>query len=284
MTMELDGWVVGLVLLAGALHATWNTLVKTGGDRTAVLGLVMGAGAIPWLPFVVVLPPPDPASWPYLLASLTVHMGYYAALLGAYRYGDLSKVYPIARGSAPAMVALGAFLVAGEGLHASEWLGIAIVSLGIVSLAWRRSGDSAGSLIGVGFAALTGASIACYLVIDGLGVRLSGAPVSYIAWLFVTEGVTMTLVVLVLRRRELVATLQSTWARGLAGGLLSTLSYGIAVWAMSLGSMAHVTALRETSVVIAALIGTRLLGEPFGRARVAAAAAVAVGAILVQAT
>lgn len=281
--MELDLWVAALVLLAGGLHATWNALVKTGGDRTAVLVLVMSAGALPWLPVLVYLPLPDPASWPYLLASLLVHLVYYAALLAAYRHGDLSKVYPIARGSAPAMVAAGALVLAGEELSATEWLGVAVVSGGIVSLAWRR-GDRARDLKGVAFAVLTGLTIAVYVVIDGLGVRLSGEPMAYIAWLFVTEGVTMAAIGIAIRYRDLLFTVRESWARGLLGGLLSTLSYGIAIWAMSVGSMAHVAALRETSVLMAAVIGTRLLGEPFGRHRVVAAALVALGAVLVQGT
>ncbi len=279
--MGLEPGVAGLVLLAGVLHATWNTLVKIGGDRTAVLALVMVCGALPWLPFIAFLPPPAMASWPYLGMSLLIHLGYYAFLLGAYRHGDLSQVYPIARGGAPALVALGAWGLAGESLSLGEATGLAVVCLGILSLAWSRGGLNA-DVRGIAFALLTAATIGAYIVVDGLGVRLSGAPLSYVAWLFVTEGIAMALLGLWLRRRALKAALRTSWASGLLGGLLSTASYGIAVYALSLGPMAHIAALRETSVIVAALIGTRLLGEPFGARRVAAATAVAVGAIVLQ--
>lgn len=279
--MVLDAGVAALVILAGVVHATWNTLVKTGGDRAATLSLVMATGALPWIPVAVLLPLPAMASWPYLLASLLIHLGYYGFLLAAYRHGDLSQVYPIARGSAPALVALGGWLLAAEALRPVEWLGVAVVSLGILSLAWRRGGLHADAK-GVGFALLTGATIGAYIVADGLGVRLSGAPVAYIAWLFITEGVAMAALGLWLRRKALGEAWRRSWARGVAGGLLSTFSYGIAVWAMSLGPLAHVAALRETSVVVAAVIGTRLLGEPLGPRRVASAAVVAFGAVVLQ--
>lgn len=149
--MELDIGVAALVLVAGALHAIWNALVKTGEDRTAVLILVMAAGALPWLPLIFVLPAPDPASWPYLLASVVIHLGYSFGLLGAYRHGDFSRVYPIARGSAPLLVAGGAWAIAGEQLRPLEWLGVTIVSAGIVSLAWQR-GFGAKDLKASGFA------------------------------------------------------------------------------------------------------------------------------------
>lgn len=286
--MVLEVGVVLAVLAAGTLHATWNAIVKAGGDRTAMLATVMSACALPALPFLFILPLPAPASWPFLATSLVVHWGYYAFLLSAYRYGDLSQVYPIARGAAPALVALGGFLVADEALAAGEVFGVAVVSAGILSLAWRRGGPSAAGpgdshLKAVGFALLTALMISTYLVADGMGVRRAGVPGSYIAWLFVLEVPVLLAPILWLRRRRLRSAFGPVLRHGLIGGLLAAVSYGVAIWAMSLGPLAHVVALRETGVLVAAVIGTHLMGEPFAPRRIAAAAAVAVGATILQA-
>lgn len=293
--MVLEVGAALAVLAAGALHATWNAMVKSGGDQAAMLAVVMAAGGLPALPLLFVLPPPAAASWPYLAASLVIHIGYFTFLLGGYRHGDLSQVYPIARGAAPALVAAGAWLAAGEALDPIEAAGVAIVSGGIVSLAWRRGGLFAGAAAhgeagaaargeakAVGFALLTAATIAAYLVADGLGVRRAGLAYSYIAWLFVLQAPTLLAAVLWLRRGRLRAAFAPVLGPGALGGLVAFASYGTAIWAMSLGPLAHVVALRETGVLVAAVIGTRLMGEPFGPRRVAAAAAVAAGAVLLQ--
>lgn len=279
--MVLETGVAAAVLLAGLLHASWNTLVKTGDDPTTTMLLVMAAGGLPWLPALVLLPPPAPASWPYLGASVVIHLGYFGFLLAAYRHGDLSQVYPIARGGAPALVAGGAWVLAAEALTLPEMAGLAVVCLGIMSLAWRRGG-LAGDGLGVAFALLTALTISAYIVADGMGVRRAGGAFSYIAWYFVLDALSAVCLGLWLRRGRLLRALRQNAGRGIVAGLLSTSSYGIAMWAMSLGPMAHVVALRETSVLMAAVIGTRLLGEPFGPRRVAAAAAVAAGAVLLQ--
>lgn len=279
--MTLEAGVAVAVLLAGALHAGWNTLVKTGGDRTATFVLIMLGAALAWLPVGLLRGLPDPASWPWLGASVAIHLVYSAALLAAYRHGDLSQVYPIARGSAPALVAAGAWALAGEALRWPEAAGVAVVSAGILSLAWRRRGPVADRL-GVGFALVTGVTIGGYITADGIGVRHAGDPLAYIAWLFVAQGLALAPFGWWLRRAQLANAWRASWVSGICGGVIASISYGIAVWAMSLGPMAHVTALRETSVLIAALIGTRLLGEPFGIRRVAAAAAVATGAVILQ--
>ena len=288
--MALDTGVLLLVLLAAVLHASWNALVKAGEDKLVMQTLVISVHGFLAMPVLVFLPLPDPASWPYLAASALIHFVYYAGVIGAYRHGDLSQVYPIARGSAPALVALGAWVVAGEALSAWELLGVFTVSLGIVSLTGlprrrNREGpeeDGARETKAIAFALLTGATIASYSLIDGLGVRESGSALSYILWLFALEAIPLTAFAVWRRRGRVVEAFRPHLMAGTIGSLLSGLAYGIVIWAMSVAPMAHVVALRETSVLIAALIGTRLLSEPFGRRRIAAAGVVAAGAILLE--
>ncbi len=281
--MTLDIGVVALVLLAAVLHATWNAFVKAGADRLAVLTLAVAAPAplcALALPFV---PLPEVASWPYLGASVVLHTFYFACLLFAYRHGDLSQVYPIARGSAPVLVAVGAWALAGEQLEPAEMAGVLIVSAGIMSLAWRRghlAGD--GEARAVGFALLTALTIGLYSVADGLGVRASGAAIGYILWMFALEGLPFLAFTLWVRRGRIRASFAPSLKAGIGGALISSLAYGIVVWAMSVAPMAHVVALRETSVIMAAAIGALVLKEPFGGRRIAAAVVVAGGAVLLQ--
>ena len=280
--MTLDIGVVALVILAAVLHATWNAFVKAGADRLAVLTLAMAVPAplcALALPFV---PVPDVASWPYLLASIIIHTSYYACLLFAYRHGDLSQVYPIARGTAPVLVAFGAWLMAGENLSPQELAGVLIVSAGIMSLAWRRGLMQDGELAAIGFALLTSLNIGLYSVTDGLGVREAGTAIGYILWMFALEGLPLLAFTLWVRRGRIRASFAPSLKTGIGGALISSLAYGIVIWAMSVAPMAHVVALRETSVIMAAVIGALVLKEPFGGRRIAAATVVAAGAVLLQ--
>ena len=285
--MTLDFGVTALVLLAAVLHASWNALVKSSGDRLVTLTLVMaipGFFAALALPFVAL---PDAASWPYLLASTLIHYIYYAALFWAYEHGDLSQVYPVARGSAPLLVAFGAWGLAGEALSPAEWIGVAVVSAGIISLAWRPGGERHavlpdGELKALGFAFLTGLTIAGYSLADGMGVRRAGSELSYILWLLAAETPVIVAWALWRRRGRWRTAFLPHLKRGLFGGLFTGTAYGIVIWCMSLGPIAHVVALRETSVIIAAAIGTLLLKEPFGHNRIVAATVIAIGAVLLN--
>jgi drug/metabolite transporter (DMT)-like permease len=278
--MALDPFVTALVLSAAVMHASWNALVKATGDRLAMQSLVIFFSGLPaWLalPF---LPLPAAAAVPFLIISLLVHFGYYVALLGAYRHGDLSQVYPIARGAAPLLVALGAWALAGARMGGLEWAGIILLSAAIMSLAAPRRGSS--DLRAVGFALLTGLTIALYSVADGLGVRRSGDAISYIAWLLAIESPPLLLFGLWQRRGRIAASFRPALARGVIGGIVCGLGYGIVIWAMGRAPMAHVSALRETSVLLAAVIGSRLLREPFGLRRVAAAGLVVIGSAMMH--
>lgn len=278
----MDAFVLTLVLLAALLHAGYSTVIKAGGDPWVRLAAGLAVGSVLaalLLPFVGL---PAPQAWPYIAASTAIHTVYYVVMVLSYRFGDLSQVYPIARGIAPMLVALGGFLVAGEALSLPEAAAVSLIGLAILSLTFvggRRPGDGRG----IAFALLTGLTICGYTLVDGLGGRAAGNVFAYIAWLFALESIPFVLLVLLRRRRVIGPTLRQNGRSALIVGVFGTLAYGCAIWAMSLAPMAHVSALRETSVLFAALFGTRLLKEPFGGRRVAAAAAVALGVVLLQA-
>lgn len=272
-----------LVLLAAVLHATWNAFVKSGEDKFVSLSLVIFTTSVPSLLVLPFLPLPAVESWPYLLISTLVHYVYYAVLVVAYRHGDLSLVYPIARGSAPLLVAVGAWVFAAEALGAWEWVGVAVVSAGIMSLAKPvRAVADDGEIKATAFALLTGLTIAAYSLADGLGVRHSGAAFAYIAWLFVFSGIPMLAFAWWRRRGRAARVFRKHLKAGVAGGLISGLAYGAVIWAMSVAPIALVVSLRETSVLIAAAIGSLFLREPFGRSRIAAAAVIVAGAALIN--
>ncbi len=279
--MPLAFPVAGLVLLAALMHASWNALVKGAEDRFLAMTLVtVMPGLLSLVVAVFLLPLPARASWPFLLLSMIAHGGYYVCLLEAYRFGDLSRIYPLARGTAPLFVAALSTLAVGERLATPALAGVALVALGTGSLAFEDGWPKGGQGRSVIFALLTAIAIAGYMLADGLGARRSGAPFSYIAWVFAIDSLPLLLALPVLRGRASLAYLRRNWLIGLAGGLLSLGAYGIAIWAMSRGAMGEVAALRETGVVFAALIGWLALGEPLGRRRIAASCAVAAGIIL----
>lgn len=280
--MKLEATIVGLILVSALIHATWNAIVKSDTDRLMSFGLVMLAGSfigLAALPFVDV---PRVEAWPWLLGSVTIHVFYYWFLLRAYAHGDLSHVYPMARGLAPLLVAILAGRFAGEHLASQEMIGLVLVSGGIVGLAFARGLPRGGEWRAPFYAVLTGITIAGYSVVDGIGARLSGDPLGYIAWLNLLEGPWVFLVAAIRRGRATLVYLRHFWWRGAAGGTIATIGYGIAIWALSQGAMAHVTALRETSSLFGALIGAFILKESFGRRRIMAAGVMVAGLLLMN--
>lgn len=278
----MDLSVVALVLLAAVFHASWNALVKVNGDRLTVMALITGGSGLICLPLLPFLPPPDPASWPYLGLSVLWHVGYQLFLLQAYRHGDLGHVYPIARGAAPLLVLGLAFLVAGESVGAGQVAAIIVMAAGIISLAFRGGPPLKDDPRPVLYALGTAVFIASYTVTDGSGARLTGSPHSYTVWLFALNAVPMTAIVVAVRGRDTLAACRRHWRHGLAGGALSLAAYWLVIWALTLGPMGPVAALRETSVIFAAVIGAVFLRESFGRFRIAAAGLVAVGILLLR--
>lgn len=282
--------VAALVLCAAAMHAAWNAVVKSDADRTMALAMVLGIGAVLGAVLAPFRPALDPAAWPWLAGSTVTHLFYYACLLRAYRGGDLGRVYPIARGSAPVLVAIATASITRE-VELADVGGALLVSLGIGSLAFAGSGASAvrreeqaRARRAVLWALGTGVTIAVYTVIDGLGARESGDPITYLAWSFTLQVPGILVLVMVAGRERAVRYVRSgrAWTRGLAGGAVAMGAWGIAIWAMTVAPIAHVAALRETSVIFAAAIGARLLNEPFGARRIAAATVVAAGVALMH--
>ncbi|MBX3501012.1 MAG: EamA family transporter [Alphaproteobacteria bacterium] len=294
----LDPLVIALLLAAAVMHASWNAILKSDrADRLATFGVIMAMGALQGAILVPFLPMIDPAAWKWAACSVAAHLLYYVFLLKAYAYGDLSHAYPIARGSGPLLVAVFSGRLLGEALRSQDVLGVVLLSAGLIALALpERDGRATGEAspgarrrhrLATLFALLTGVTIALYIVADGLGVRAAGPTlehkISYIAWLNLLEGPWLLLFAIWRRPRAVVGYLRTNWHRGVAGGLVAHGGYGIAIWALSQGPMAHVAALRETSVLFGALMGALLLGESFGRRRVAAAAVIVAGLVLMNA-
>jgi drug/metabolite transporter (DMT)-like permease len=279
----MDLFVFLAVLVAAAFHAGWNALLKLKVEpivATCLMALASSAVALPLLPAVGV---PAPASWPYLLGSTAVHIAYFLALAQAYRYGDLGQVYPVARGSAPLLTALLAGFWISEPLGAYGWAGIIVLASGILLLALRgRRSLQAFDARSVGFALLTSLTITAYTLIDGLGARVSHAPLQYTVWLFLLSGVAMGVYGIAAVGRRFIAEFVANWKTAVAGAVLSTGAYAIAIWAMTVAPIALVAALRETSVLFAALFSVVLLREPLLPARVAAACLVLAGVVLVR--
>lgn len=274
--------VMGLVLLGAALHATWNAIIKAGSDTLLDTILVTcGAASIAALalPFV---PIPGGASWPYLGASVGIHFAYFMLVALAYRTGELSYAYPIMRGSAPPLTALVAAATVREPLSAGAWVGIGLISAGILTL----TGDSWRSgrfpVAPAAFGLLNAAVIVAYTVVDGVGVRLAGHAGSYILWLFVSIPAPLLLVTLLTRPGAFLAQCRLRWKAGFLGGACTTASYGVALWAMTLAPIALVAALRETSVIFGTVFASLFLRERFGALRYLAAGAVTAGAVAMK--
>ncbi len=269
--------VIALVLFAALLHASWNAIVKHSGDRLLTFAIVIGTGGVLAVPLALLVAPPAAASYPHLATSAGVHLVYYAFLLLGYRYGDLGQVYPIARGTGPLVVALAAGPLAAERLGVLGSIGLFMVSGGIVALAGRGGNKRA-----VAFALGTGLCIGAYSLADGLGARESANPLGYIVWLHLVIGIPFASAVLLLKRKQVPRFLLVHGRRAFVGGMIAALGYSLVIWAMSETRLAYVASLRETSVVLAAIIGAIWLDEPFGKRRIVASAVVATGIVLMS--
>lgn len=280
-------WPVVLAVLCGALlHAAWNALVKSSGDKALDTALVHFLGALVALPMLCWVGLPRSEAWPYIGASLCIHIGYYIALAGAYKHGDLGLTYPIMRGFAPLLVALASSAFIGETPSAAAWLGIVGITAGVALVGLAHPGETLHHGKALAFAFANAAIIAIYTVVDGLGVRASGDALRYVMVLFVLDGIPYPLLVWSRRgpagRREIVRYARGRWPLAVLGGSASIGSYAIALWAMTRAPVASVAALRETSVLFAAVLGTWLLKERFGLQRAIGTAVIVAGVMALR--
>ena len=270
---------VVLALIAAILHASWNAFLRTGADRLWSITVMSLAGSIICLPILFILPMPGSAAWPYILLSACLQVGYSLFLVAAYRHGELGQVYPIVRGTVPLLVTLGGFLFFSEVLGPWQTLGVVLIATGIMSLSLGKARAATSSIL---FALTTGLIIACYSTVDSRGVKLVEQPVAYAIWVLFLFGIMIT-IAFAATRKGLVIDLRSplTW-KAAAGGVVAMLAYGLVVVAYAYAPAGLVTAVRETSVVFAVLIGALLLGEPLTVRRLLACVIVAGGAISVS--
>jgi drug/metabolite transporter (DMT)-like permease len=277
-----SGLVVGAVLVSAVLHATWNATAHAITDRFlgfTLIGLTCTVGGALLAAFS---PLPAAAAWAFVLASATMHVLYNLFLMWSYRLGHFGRAYPLARGMSPWLVAIAAFLFAGEALPATRLAGVLVISAGLALLVLAGGRPGRADRPAISAAVLTGVFIAVYTTLDGLGVRRSGTTTGYVGWLFLLQGPAFPVAALATRGRRLVEQARPHLVAGVAAGALSLLAYGLVLWAQRRGALAPIAALRETGVIIGAGIAAVRFREPFGRWRILAATLVALGVILIS--
>jgi len=284
---EVEGFVLSLevmlaVLMGAAFHASWNALVKSGSDP--FLGTVLITTCVAGVTAValVFLPLPQPESWRCLAASILIHLAYFGLIMLVYRGGDLSLVYPIMRGSAPAFTAVLAAVLLDEWPSGGVWSGVFLVSGGVLLLAADSPRSGGVRLAPVVFALLNAAVIVGYTLVDGVGARLSGNAFSYTGWMLLVTGVLIFAVSVAFRGRHVVRHVLAQWKKGTLGGGCTFASYGLALWAMTKAPIAPVAALRETSIVFSALLAVFFLKEKITPLRYGSIILVVMGAIAIK--
>lgn len=250
------------VLIAAFCHASWNAIIRLRSDKLTSMALLVGACGLLAFPGLFVFPVLPGAAWPYVVTSAIVHLGYNTFLALAYHHGELSKVYPLVRGSAPLTTLIISLLFLNESVDASAAFGIAILALGIMTLAldrgWRVLVASPHAIL---YAGATSLCITAYTLSDGLGARLADNAHQYVVWLFVLDTLPTVAAVILIRRRTFFEAIGEHWLPALVGGALSLAAYWIAIWAFTVAPIPIVAALRETSILFALLIGMLWVGE-----------------------
>jgi drug/metabolite transporter (DMT)-like permease len=271
--------VFAVVILAAFLHASWNAIVKSAGDKLLTTIMVTSAAAglsAALLPFLTI---PAAASWPYAFASALFQIAYFLLVARIYHVADMSQAYPLMRGTAPLIVALVSVFQLGDALSLVAWIGVVGICLGVCSIALGSMRKDRKSVY---LALLNALVIAGYTLIDGIGVRRSGAPAAYTLWVFLLTGLPLTLWVATARRLTFVPYLIRYWRLGIVGGIGTTASYGLALWAMTIAPVAVVAALRETSILFGVVIAGLVLKEHIGPRRLISACIIAVGAAILR--
>jgi drug/metabolite transporter (DMT)-like permease len=270
-------FVLATTLTAAVAHASWNSIAHGIKDKLISFTLVSLGGTICAVPLVLLGATPSSRSWGYLGVSILLHILYTVLLMASYRLGDFSQTYPLARGTSPLVVLGLAAAFADEIPGPGQYAGVGLICVGLGSLVLSGRGDGGYDKRAVLAALATGLSIAAYTTVDGIGVRLSHSVAGYAGWLMLLETAPWPFVALALRRRRLLPALRPVWPIGLLGGALSVLAYGLVLWAQTRGALATVAALRESSIIVAAVIGSVFFHERFGRIRIMAALCVTAG-------
>lgn len=278
--MTLSWTVVGVVLFAALLHASWNALVKSSQDKDLDMALIHLIGSFMAMPLVALVGWPSTQAWPYIAASVVIHIGYYLALTGAYRHGELGLTYVLMRGIAPLLVALSATFTVDESLSPLAWVGVVGISCGVLVLGLNPHVFAVPKAIG--FALANAVIIAIYTVVDGLGVRASGHALQYVATLFLLDGWPFALLMFATRGHDLSRYARHRWPVATLGACASLGSYGMALWAMTQAPVATVAALRESSVLFAVLLGTWFLKEAFTPRRAVGACIIVCGVMALR--
>lgn len=272
--------VFGSVLLAAFLHAAWNAVVKGAGDKLLTAIVVAGSAALIAALVLPFLPQPDPASWPYIATSASIHVVYFVLIAYAYHLADMSQTYPLMRGTAPFLVAAVSALVLRESLPSLSWIGISLISFGVLSMvSIKQEGDGKG----IALALFNAIIIASYTLVDGFGVRHSDASTAYTLWVFLLTGIPLVCWATVANRRRAFRHVRANWFVGLLGGSGTLIAYSLVLWAMTKAPVAVVAALRETSILFGTIISVLVLKERLGR-RLGAACIIALGAIVLRLT
>ncbi len=269
-----------IVLLGAALHATWNAIVKRGDNTLFTTVLVTGAAALVAAIALPFLPQPAAASWPFITASTLLQLAYFTLVAQTYRITDMGLAYPLMRGTAPLLVSLASLVLLREPLAPAAWIGIGIICVGILGMALQARRDA--PALGLAMALLNAAVIAAYTLIDGIGVRKSGAPAAYTLWIFLSTGFVLPAWALLRHRAAFTSYIRRNWSLGLGGGIGTVVSYGLALWAMTTAPVAIVAALRETSILFGTVISGLVLHEKVSRVRIAGACLIVAGAIALR--
>ena len=264
------------------MHACYHAIIKIGGDKIAALGVIAVFETVYGVVGAMIFPAPPADAWLWLLSAVALQTVYRFFVCYAYRLGDLSQVMPIARGTAPLLVTLGSALWIGESLNPGELLAIAMIAAGIMTLAFARTAAGRFDGSAAAIAVVSGVIVAAYSMIDGIGARITGSAASYVWWLTMTGGVTFLIPALLVRKAETVKAFKSRWYMGAIGAAFSCSTYWIVIWAMTKAPIGLVSALRETGVIFAVLIGIVFLKERPGPLRIAAVALAAAGIALLK--
>lgn len=271
--------VIIVVLLSAVMHATWHALIKAGTDRFLTYTVINIIAMIFGFILLYFAAPPANYVWNWVFYSTMLHLIYKVFLIKAYGYGDLSKVFPLARGIAPILVTIGSIALIGETIETVQIVLILGIVAGISIIIFEKCAGKF-DRNAVIFAILSGVITASYTIVDGMGSRIGGSPFWFVAWIYILDGTVFPLVAIIWRRQELINFIKVSWKQSFCAGLFSITSYGAIIWALHNSTMASVSVLRETSIIFAAIIGTIFFKESFGNRRILAASIVAFSIIL----